>query len=394
MLDVARARLVALFLTLAVLTVPLAAQPAGYSELAAAQAAANGQPGARKSPAHTSPVPTDEVSAEEQKLIGNPYPPHFNADPMTAQEWKDLVNARAKLALNAVPAMKEKFGVTVEPTTISGVKSFIVTPGTMPDANRNRLLVHVHGGGYVFSPGEAALPEAILLSGIGGFKVISVDYRMPPDFPYPAAMDDAMAVWKEAVKMADPRNMAIFGTSTGGAMTLAMVLRAKAENLPLPAAIAPGTPWADISKIGDTYETNEWVDNVLVTWDGWLGRAAKLYANGHDLKDPFISPIYGDFSGFPPTILTSGTRDLFLSNTVRTHRKLRRAGVEADLNVYEGQSHGQYGANMNAPETKEASPISPASSTGISANSNPYCADANALRGRGQKQSVLFGLGS
>ena len=107
-------------------------------------------------------------------------------------------------------------------------------------------------------------------------------------------------------------------------------------------------------RVGDTYETNEWVDNILVTWDGWLGRAAKLYANGTDLKNPYISPIYGDFSGFPPAILTSGTRDLFLSNTVRTHRKLRRAGVEADLNVYEGQSHAQYGFDPNAPETKEA----------------------------------------
>ncbi|MGH6911738.1 MAG: alpha/beta hydrolase, partial [Phenylobacterium sp.] len=100
--------------------------------------------------------------------------------------------------------------------------------------------------------------------------------------------------------------------------------------------------------------TNEWIDNVLVTWDGWLGRAARLYANGRDLKDPHISPIYGDFAGFPPTILTSGTRDLFLSNTVRTHRKLRRAGVEADLNVYEGQWHAQYGFDMTAPEIREA----------------------------------------
>jgi acetyl esterase/lipase len=133
-----------------------------------------------------------------------------------------------------------------------------------------------------------------------------------------------------------------------------MVLRAKAENLPLPAAIAPGTPWSDIGKIGDTYETNEWIDNVLVTWDGWLGRAARLYANGRDLKDPFISPIYGDFAGFPPTILTSGTRDLFLSNTVRTHRKLRRSGVEADLNVYEGQSHAHWARDVSVPETREA----------------------------------------
>jgi acetyl esterase/lipase len=265
-----------------------------------------------------------------------------------------LIDRRAKLSIAGIPAMKEKLGVKVEETKIAGVHCFIVMPNKIPPENRRRLLVHVHGGGYVFGPGEAALPEAIMMAGFGGFKVISVDYRMPPDFPYPAAMDDAMAVWKEVTKTHDARRMAIFGTSTGGAMTLAMVLRAKDEKLPKPAAIAPGTPWSDIDKVGDTYASNEWVDNVLVTWDGWLGRAAKLYANGADLKNPYISPIYGDFKGFPPTILTSGTRDLFLSNTVRTHRKLRRAGVTADLNVYEGQSHAQYQFNISAPETKEA----------------------------------------
>ena len=355
MLDINRARLVASSFTLAALfAAPLAAQPAGYNELAAAQAVANLQPGTRKSPAHAIPLPTGEVSAELQKLIGNPYPPHFNADPKTAQGWKDLINARAKLTASAVPAMKEKLGVTVEPATIGGVKCFLLTPQTLPDANRNRLLVHVHGGGYVFGPGEAGLPEAILLSGVGGFKVISIDYRMPPDFPYPAAMDDAMAVWKAALKLQDPRNMAIFGSSTGGGMTLAMILRARQEGLPLPAAIAPGTPWSDLTETGDTYKTNEWLDNVLVSYNGFLSSAAQLYANGHDLKDPQLSPIYGDFTGFPPAILTSGTRDLFLSLTVLTHRKLRRAGVEAELQVFEGMSHAQYLFDPSAPETKEA----------------------------------------
>jgi len=331
-----------------------AATPSTYEQTAASQGAANKEAGPRSFPAHSAPVPTNEVSPEMQKMIAAPYPPHFNADPKDAAEWKELINRRAAGAIAALPAMKEKLGVTVKPAVMGGVKVFIVTPNKMPPANRRRLLVHVHGGGYVFGPGEAALPEAILLAGFGSYKVISVDYRMPPDAPYPAAMDDAMAVWKEAVKMAKPKNMAIFGTSTGGAMTLAMVLRARSEKLPLPGAIAPGTPWSDIAKIGDTYETNEWIDNVLVTWDGWLGRAAKLYANGHDLKDPQLSPIYGDFHGFPPAILTSGTRDLFLSNTVRTHRKLRRAGVTAELHVYEGMSHAQYGFDMNAPETREA----------------------------------------
>jgi monoterpene epsilon-lactone hydrolase len=213
--------------------------------------------------------------------------------------------------------------------------------------------VHVHGGGYVFGPGESGTGEGIMMAGNGRFKVISIDYRMPPDFPYPAAMDDAMAVWKEVVKTSDPKKMAIFGTSIGGGMTLAMVLRAKTEGPPLPAATAPGTPWSDMTKTGDTFFTNEMVDNILVSNDGWLGDAAKLYANGHDLRDPQLSPVYGDFSGFPPTILTSGTRDLFLSNTVRVHRKLRQAGVVTDLHVFEGQSHAQYAGDPDAPETRE-----------------------------------------
>ncbi len=328
--------------------------PVRFDQLAGPQAAANSKPGVRHAPARDIPVPTLEVSPEAQALIGGAYPLHMNADPKDATEWKELINRRAALSIAALPGLEEKLGVTVQPAVLGGVKAFIVTPNSMPEANRNRLLVHVHGGGYVFAPGEAALPEAVMMAGFGGFKVISVDYRMPPDFPYPAAMDDAMAVWKVAVTMADPKNMAILGTSTGGGMTLAMVLRAKTEGLPTPAAIAPGTPWSDLTDAGDSYRSNEWVDNVLVSWDGWLGRAAKLYAAGHNLRDPQLSPIYGDFHGFPPTILTSGTRDLFLSNTVRTHRKLRRAGVAAELNVYEGQSHAQYMGNADAPETREA----------------------------------------
>ena len=91
-----------------------------------------------------------------------------------------------------------------------------------------------------------------------------------------------------------------------------------------------------------------------MTDDGWLDAAARLYAHGIDLKDPRLSPIYGDFSGFPPTILTSGTRDLFLSNTVRVQRKLHQAGVEAELQVFEGMSHAQYQFDDRVPETQEA----------------------------------------
>lgn len=335
---------------------PLAAQDAGgkaWSDLAAAQTEANGRPGSRQMPARSLPVPQADVSAQGQAVIAGPYVGYWNADPKNAAEWKDFVAKAAAPVLAALPGIRDKLGVTSEPVSIGGVKAFVVQPRVVPAANRDRVLLHLHGGGYVLSPGEAGTREAVLMAAHGGFRVISVDYRMPPDAPQPAAMDDAVAVYRELLKTTDPKRVAVFGTSTGGGMTLALVLRAKDEGLPLPAVIAPGTPWADLAETGDSYFTHEFADNVLVSWKGWLGRAALLYANGQDLKHPYLSPVYGDFRGFPPTILTSGTRDLFLSNTVRVHRKLRQAGVEAVLQVFEGQSHAQYYADPFGPETAE-----------------------------------------
>jgi acetyl esterase/lipase len=233
------------------------------------------------------------------------------------------------------------------------VRAFIVTPQAVAQANRNRTLIHMHGGCYVLNPGEAGLPEAVMMAGLGGYRVISVDYRMPPEAYFPAALDDGMAVYRDTLKSTPAKNIAIFGTSAGGALTLEMVLKAKQVGLPVPAAIAPGTPMSDVTKVGDTFYTNEMVDNVLVSRDGFCDAGAKVYAAGHDMKDPLLSPVYGDMAGFPPTILTSGTRDLLLSNTVRVHRKLRQAGVEAVLQVYEGQSHAHYLRDDSAPETKE-----------------------------------------
>lgn len=151
---------------------------------------------------------------------------------------------------------------------MAGVPVFILEPKEMPPGNRNRVLMNLHGGGYVYGPGEVGTGEAAAMAGYGHFKVIEADYRMPPAAPYPAAMDDAMAVYKALLTTGDPARIAVFGTSTGGGMTLAMMLRAKAESVPLPAAIAPGTPWADLTDIGDSYKTNEWLDNILVSHDG------------------------------------------------------------------------------------------------------------------------------
>jgi monoterpene epsilon-lactone hydrolase len=304
-------------------------------------------------PARLVPVPAT-VSAEMQKIIGAPRRRTWKLRPKTNEEWKSIVDAAAAIAIGTLPGLCKRRRVIFEKIVVDGVRAFMVTPQDIAPENRDRLLIHLHGGCYVLSPGEAGLPEAILMAGFGRFKVICVDYRMPPEAYFPAALDDAVAVWKAALKIADPRKMAVFGTSAGGALTLALVLRAKELGLPLPAAIAPGTPMSDATKTGDTFHTNEMLDNVLVSSNGFCDAGAAFYANGHDLADPLLSPVYGDLRGFPPTILTSGTRDLLLSNTVRVHRKLRQAGVEADLNVYEGQAHAHYLVNDEAPETAEA----------------------------------------
>ena len=309
-------------------------------------------PGTLDVPAKTLSAPSD-VSPQLQKIIGAPLRTNWDIRPKTGEEWKPVADAGAAALIKNVPGMMERLKVKVEKTTIDGVRAFVITPETIAPENRNRQLIHMHGGCYVLNPGEASLPEAIFMAGFGHIKVISVEYRMPPEAYFPAALDDGITVYKAALKTTPAKNMAFFGTSAGGALVLEMGLKVKEQGLPMPGAIAAGTPMSDVTKVGDTFTTNAMVDNVLVSPDGFCDAGAIVYANGHDMKDPMLSPVYGDMHGFPPTILTSGTRDLLLSNTVRVHRKLRQAGVEAFLQVYEGMAHAHYIRDDTAPESKE-----------------------------------------
>jgi len=311
------------------------------------------QTAALEVPARSVPVPSD-VSPQMAKIIGAPLRTNWNVLPKSGEEWKVVADAGAAVTIKNLPGLMERMHVKVEKTTIDGVRAFIVTPETISPQNQNRVLVHVHGGCYVLNPGEAALPEAIFMAGFGHFKVIAVDYRMPPEAYFPAALDDGMTVYKSVIKTTNPKNVAVFGSSAGGALTLEMMLKAKQDGVPLPGAIAPGTPMSDVTKVGDTFVTNAMLDNVLVSPDGFCDAGTRVYAQGHDLKDPLLSPVYGDMKNFPPTILTSGTRDLLLSNTVRVHRKLREVGTEAMLQVFEGQSHAQYYRDDTSPEAKAA----------------------------------------
>src|ERR1700759_3012879 len=304
-------------------------------------------------PAKSLPVPTD-VSPEMQKLIAAPRNPNWDHLWKTGEEWRKAADAQAAKAVQALPALRQRLHVSVKADTIDGVRVFIVTPDVIAPEHRDKVLIHVHGGCYVLFPGESGTSEAIMMAGFGHFKVISVDYRMPPEAYFPGALDDAMTVYKAALKTTDRRNIAVFGTSAGGALTLQMMLRAKQEGLPMPGAIAPGTPMSDATKTGDSFYANEMVDNVLVSPDGFCHAATVVYAHGHDLADPLISPVYGDMHGFPPAILTTGTRDLLLSNTVRVHQKLQQSGVDAQLEVFDGMSHAQYQMDDRVPEDKAA----------------------------------------
>jgi monoterpene epsilon-lactone hydrolase len=299
------------------------------------------------------PVPST-ISPELAVAVGAAPNPHWAHVPPDTPAWRALQQMFLQNGPHPViTTLKQALGVTVEAATIGGTPVFISTPHNIPPANRNRILLHIHGGSYVLFPGEFGAGEGVMMAGYGGFKVVSVDFRMPPDHPFPAPLDDIMTVYKELLTVLDPGCMAIFGTSSGGAMTLAAILRAKIEGLPLPGAIAPGSPIADLLWLSDTLITNAHTDNMMVCLDGWLRASTELYLGGVRADHPFASPLYGDFTDFPPTILTAGTRDLMLSDTVRVHRKLRQAGVTAVLQVFEAQSHGQF-LTPFAPETTEA----------------------------------------
>jgi acetyl esterase/lipase len=306
----------------------------------------------RSVPARSIPVP-DDVSPQMRKVIARPISDHDSPPPKTVEEWTKFVRPIDENEAKQASALAQKLHVSVEPGTIASVRVFQVRPEHIPDRNKGRLLMHVHGGAYVLFSGMAATTEAILVAHYAGIEAVSVDYRMPPTAPFPSAVDDSVAVWKELIKTHNPRSTALFGTSAGGGLTLATVLKLKELRAPLPGALMAGTPWADLTKTGDTESTNELIDNVLVKYQGGLEASARLYAGSHDLKEPLLSPVYGDLSGFPPTVLLSGTRDLFLSDTVRVHQKLLQAGVEAQLLVLEGQSHAQY-LQEDVPESQAA----------------------------------------
>jgi acetyl esterase/lipase len=304
----------------------------------------------------TLPVPVDVSGVMRESLLKTPVPDveaAKKATPQTKEQWKVWISDGDAQAAAMARDLARQLSVAVKHERVAGVNVYRVTPSEIDPKHKNHLFIYLHGGAYVRNGGEAGTIEAVLIAARCKMPVLSVDYRMPPEHPAPAAIDDVVTVWRQLLKDWRSTSLALGGTSAGGGLTLASIHRFKELGLDLPGALYLGTPGADITKTGDSRYINEGIDRTLVSWDGMVTQALSMYAGGYDHKHPYVSPIYGNFEGFPPSYLISGTRDLLLSDTVRVHRRLRAAGVDADLHVYEGQSHGDYIFVMNSPESRE-----------------------------------------
>ena len=290
--------------------------------------------------------PPSSISPEAQKWLASLA--EKKSQPQTLAERRIATDAwRKKDSAEA----RQLYPVNVEEVSIAGVHTDVITPPGMPEANRGRVLINLHGGGFVSDSGS--LIEGIPIASLARIKVVSVYYRLAPENPFPAAVDDVVAVYKELLKTYKPQGIGIFGTSAGAILTCEVAVRLKQLGLPLPAALGAFSVLADFSRPSDSRE--------IFTLDGLPGQLQPAdpkrapddpYPGATDRRDPVLSPLFADLRGMPPTLLVTSTRDLLLSDTALFHRALLRAGNDAQLVVFEALPHA-FWYHFQLPETKE-----------------------------------------
>ncbi len=294
------------------------------------------------------PVPQD-LSPQAQKFISPSVP---DVDPPESlatrrshmDEWAARSNAQwSKLCPNKT-----------ENTKLAGVPVLVVTPDNMPARNRDRVLMNLHGGGFNADSGSYA--ESIPIAGYTGIKVVAVLYRLAPENPYPAAVDDAVAVYKELLKTYKPDHIIVYGTSAGAALTAELAVRLKQLSLPMPAALGIFSTLDSFAHMGDSYSiyTLRGLAGHLDLPDGSIHDA--YYVGSADPKDPVLSPIYADLRGLPPALFITSGRDALLSGTTNLHRAYLRAGVDARLVVFDALPHA-FWYHPELPESIEANHI-------------------------------------
>lgn len=297
-------------------------------------------------PARVIPVPKS-ISPQAQAFLSNAAK---RIAAMGAGAPARDQNQAAEAALQMLRPRAAGFKGTAETIELPhGAKLYRITPEGRSGKRAEVAYFDIHGGGFTAGGGEMCLVLAKLRASDLGVEVYAVDYRLAPDNPYPAGLDDCVAAYREVLKHVASKNLVVAGSSAGGNLAAALLLRARDEGLPMPAGLLLLTPSVDMTGTGDTHETNRFLDVSLY---GGGGNGPSSYAGKADVTHPYLSPVYGTFTkAWPPTLLSSGTRDLLLSDTVRMHRALRRAGIAAELHVTEAGPHG--GFMGTAPEDQE-----------------------------------------
>lgn len=253
--------------------------------------------------------------------------------------WRDLADQRAALLAPMAERMAANAALPIADETIGGVPCHVSCPADWNE-DGGAIYLYIHGGAFLFGNGAFVRAHAANNADRLGVRCISVDYRMPPDDPYPAAPHDCLTVYRALLDRWPAERIVIGGSSAGGNLAAVTTLMIRDQELPLPAGVVLQTPEVDLTESGDSFRTNALIDVVL---KGGLAECNTLYAGGAPLDDPYVSPLFADLAGFPPAFIHTGTRDLFLSNSVLFHRKLRAAGVRADLHVWEAMPHGGFG---------------------------------------------------
>lgn len=232
-------------------------------------------------------------------------------------------------------------GVRETTATVAGVPVRWFRPARM-DAG---LIFHVHGGAFVSGSSLAARAHSAMARS-NRAELISVDYRLAPEHPFPAALDDVWAVYYEVAR---DRPTVVVGESAGGGLALSLVRRVLDQGGEAPKGLVTMFPWADLTNSSDSFVRNEHRD--LLSRSG-LSRSAMAYAGGHDLTMPLVSPVYGSFADFPPTLIVVGTHDCLLDDSRNVATRMRAAGVDTTLVEMAGGFHGFI--LLPTPESKEA----------------------------------------
>jgi epsilon-lactone hydrolase len=226
-------------------------------------------------------------------------------------------------------------GVTVTAAALGGVPTAEITIGGIEPRH---VVLYFHGGVYVIGDAFQAVGLASQVGRRTGAKVISVDYRLAPEHPYPAAVDDALAAYQALLEGGTaPSDIVLAGESAGGGLAVATLVNARDHGLPLPAAAFVMSPYADLTLSGATMETKREAD-PLFTPQAFPARVAD-YTAGHDAALGLISPIFADLSGLPPLIIQAGTHELLLDDAVRLARQAAIADVQVTLDITAGVPH-------------------------------------------------------